>query len=59
MSEFEKIQEAALLEATKVKCSFEDYVKGLEEMADLLNERLALAHEELEEKRQQAEGERE
>lgn len=48
MTDFEKLQERALLDATKIACTFEAYVRGLEEMADIMNERLAAAHEELE-----------
>ena len=50
-STFEKLQDQALSDAAKIKCSFEEYVEGLEEMADTLNERLSLAHEELKAKR--------
>lgn len=50
MTKFERLQDQALLEAAKIKCPFEEYVKGLEEMADMMNERLALAHEELKSK---------
>ena len=50
MKEFEKIAEEAIRKAGDVDCSFEDFVTGLKDILDAVQERWELANAELSER---------
>jgi hypothetical protein len=47
MKAFEKIAEAAVLQAEKVSCPLRDFVQGLRDIRDEIQHRLELAEDEL------------